>query len=68
MYKNSNKTLGMLYIVFGAFLFLLAAGEWLFKASLAIAAFYIINYGLSLRGMPPLTFYVMRWFSGTRPF
>ena len=68
MYTQNSNTLGTLYIVFGSLLFLSVAGFWLFKVALAFAAYHIVNYGLALRGMPPLAFYVMRWFSGTRPY
>lgn len=68
MYTQNTHMLGALYIAFGVLLFLSIAGFWLFKVALAFAAFHIINYGLALRGMPPLTFYLVRWFSGTRPY
>ncbi len=61
-----NRTQGMLYMGLGMLLFFLSAGTWIIQLGVALLGLYLINYGLSLRGGPPLLFYIMRWFDGTR--
>ena len=61
-----KRTRGMLYIGLGAVLFLLAVGGWLLRIGVAVVGLYLINYGLSMRGMPPLTFHIIRFFDSTR--
>ena len=61
-----NTALGTIYIIFGSLLFILSAGQWMMQLALAALSLYIINYGLTLRGMPPLTLLVLRWFDRTK--
>ncbi len=66
--RVQNTALGTLCIVLGSLLFILSAGQWMIQFALAILSLYIINYGLKLRGMPPLTFLVLRWFDRTKHY
>lgn len=50
-------------MVVGSVLFILIAGDFIARALLAFAALYIINYGMKLRGMPPLMFIAKSWWS-----
>jgi len=58
-----NRFLGILYIIGGAVLFFMVAGEFLLRASIAVIALYLISYGLKLQGYPFTRFIFMaqRW-------
>ena len=47
-----NRLLGILYIIGGGVLFFMVAGEFLFRASIALIALYLISYGFKLQGYP----------------
>ncbi len=66
--QMQSRTLGTMYILFGFLLFILSAGQWMMQLGLAILSLYIINYGLTLRGMGPLPFLILRWFDRTRHY
>ena len=59
---TGNDILGTLCIALGALLFFMVSGFWLFQLSMAVMAYYIINYGLALRGRPPLSYYIRKQF------
>ena len=66
MYQQ-NRWLGLLFIVCGLVGLVFAVGDLLFRIMLGIISLSIINYGLQLRGMPPLQIIVpmlfcRRWF------
>lgn len=54
--STRNSALGMLYIILGFLLFILAIGTWMIRLALAALGIYIINYGLMLRGKPSLKY------------
>ena len=51
---NSNHVLGLLSIVAGIVILLFAVGDLLLRVIIALTALSLINYGLRLRGLPPL--------------
>lgn len=51
---NSNHILGLLSIVAGLVIILMAVGDLLFRIIVALVALSLINYGLRLRGLPPM--------------
>ena len=51
---NSNHILGMACILVGIVVIVIALGDLLFRVVIALAALSLINYGLRLRGLPPL--------------
>jgi hypothetical protein len=65
---NSNHILGFLCIVVGVVIIIWALGDLLIRFLIALAAFSLINYGLRLRGLPPLPILIQlvasrnRWF------
>ena len=62
MYQH-NQWLGLLFIVVGFVGLFFAVGDLLFRVMLGLLALSIINYGLRLRGMPPLQLLVPMMFS-----
>ncbi len=61
-----NSAKGLLYIIGGAILFLLAGAEFIFRAVIVLGAILLINYGLHLRGQPPLWGLVRQWLDELR--
>lgn len=65
---DTNYVIGALCIAAGIVAIIVALGDLLLRVVVGIAAFSIINYGLKLRGLPPLQVYIplvlrkMRWF------
>jgi hypothetical protein len=65
---NSNHVLGLLCIIAGMVIILFAVGDLLLRVIIALAALSLINYGLRLRGLPPLQLLIPmlanrnRWF------
>jgi hypothetical protein len=51
---NRNHILGVFCIVVGGVIVLIALGDLLLRVIIALAALSLVNYGLSLRGLPPL--------------
>jgi len=49
-----NNILGVLCIVGGIAIIMVALGDLLIRMIVALAALSLINYGLRLRGLPPL--------------
>ena len=52
--KNSNHLIGMLCIIAGIIIIIFAVGDLLLRVLAALSALSLINYGLRLRGLPPL--------------
>ena len=57
---------GLLFIVGGLVMLFFALGDLLFRLVLGFIALSLINYGMRLRGMPPLQlllpmFFMRRW-------
>jgi hypothetical protein len=65
---NYNYIAGVLCIVFGIAIIIVALGDLLLRVLIALAALSLINYGLRLRGLPPLQSLILllarqnRWF------
>ena len=65
---NSNHLLGLLCIIAGVVIIILAVGDLLSRVVIALIALSLINYGLRLRGLPPLQLLIPmlanrhRWF------
>ena len=62
-----NKWFGLLFIVFGTVLLFFAIGDLLLRIIIGLCALALINYGLRLRGLPPLQiliplFFARGWF------
>ena len=54
MAMNTNHLLGMLCIIAGLVIILFVLGDLLFRVLVGLMALFLINYGLKLRGLPPL--------------
>lgn len=54
MSKNYNHILGTLSVITGIVVIIIALGDLLVRVLVALAALSLINYGLRLRGLPPL--------------
>jgi hypothetical protein len=52
--KNTNHLLGLLCIITGIAIIVFTLGSLLLKLAIGIMALSLINYGLKLRGLPPL--------------
>ena len=52
--KTTNHLIGTVAIIAGMIIIVLALGELLTRVVVALAALSLINYGLRLRGLPPL--------------
>ena len=57
---------GILYIVAGVFLFVFAGGKFILQVLAALAGLVLINYGLSMRGLPPISVLVQQWLEELR--
>jgi hypothetical protein len=51
---NQNHIIGSLCVVAGIVIIIVSLGNLLVRVAIALAAFSLINYGLKLRGLPPL--------------
>ena len=49
-----NHSLGLLCIIAGMMIIVYSLGDLLFRVAVALMALSLINYGLRLRGLPPL--------------
>ena len=54
MAMNSNHVLGLLCTIAGVAIIVVAVGDLLLRIIIALIALSLINYGLRLRGLPPL--------------
>lgn len=59
--QTQNNILGTLCIIFGALLFFTVSNILLFQLFVTFISYKIVDYGLSLRGQPPISYYVKRW-------
>lgn len=64
--RIKNGTLGVLYILLGALLVLLTIGFWLVRLTLLLVGLYLINYGLTMRGMPDFKVMIIRYMTKTK--
>ena len=68
MTVNKNKLLGFIYVVAGCTIIVLVIGDLLLRLIIALLGLILINYGLRLRGLPPLQILIplmisrKRWF------
>lgn len=51
---NQNHIIGLLCIIAGIVIIVVALGDLLVRVLIALGALWLINYGLRLRGMLPL--------------
>jgi len=63
MPTHFDRIIGLLCITLGIVAVLLAIGDLIMRILLALMGLLIINYGLRLRGMPPLYITIMRMWS-----
>jgi hypothetical protein len=49
-----NHILGTLCIIVGVVVVIIALGDLLLRVIISLAALSLVNYGLGLRGLPPL--------------
>lgn len=61
---TQNDILGTLCIIFGSLLFFAVSNAMLLQLFMAFIAYKIIDYGMVLRGQPPILYYVKRWLNG----
>jgi hypothetical protein len=54
MSKNSNHVLGLISMIAGISIIIIAVGDLLLRVVISLLALSLINYGLRLRGLPPL--------------
>jgi len=54
MSVNYNHILGALCIVVGIVIVMIVLGDLLLRIIIALVALSLVNYGLRLRGLPPL--------------
>jgi hypothetical protein len=65
---NTNHVLGTVCIIGGLILILFTLGDLLVRLIITVCALSVINYGLKLRGLPPLQVLIpllanrRRWF------
>lgn len=65
---NTNHILGLFCMIAGVAIIMVAVGDLLLRLIIALAALSLINYGLRLRGLPPLQLLIPliasrnRWF------
>jgi len=65
---KTNHVLGILCIIAGIIIIIFALGDLLLRLIIALLALSLINYGLRLRGLPPLQLLIPllasrnRWF------
>ncbi len=51
---NYNHIVGLFCIIIGIVIIAVALGDLLVRVLVALAAISLVNYGLRLRGLPPL--------------
>ncbi len=54
----TNQLKGWLFIIVGAFIFFVIAGPVLMQLLIAFCGLALINYGLRLRGRPPIFYFI----------
>jgi len=63
-----DRIFGMICIIFGLALALWAIGDLIFWILVALLGLFVVNYGMRLRGMPPLYITIMRMWSNRYDF
>ncbi len=56
----NNRIIGLVCIIAGLVILFLALGNFLFRLILALLSWSLINYGLHLRGEPPVIVHIIR--------
>lgn len=54
MTVKQNHIVGLVCIIVGAVIAIFALGDLLLRVVIALTALSLVNYGLKLRGIPPL--------------
>lgn len=54
MFYQYKDSIGIVCIIIGLIMIVSVVSQLFFKVALALVAFSLINYGLRLRGLPPL--------------
>lgn len=57
---NFDKIFGIICIVFGLFIALFAIGDLILRLLIAFLGLFLVNFGMRLRGMPPLHLSIIR--------
>lgn len=57
---NFDKILGIIFMAFGLFIAIYALYELIFRIIMAILGLFIVNFGMRLRGMPPIHLSIIR--------
>ena len=60
--QSNSRFFGLIFIVAGLVLFMLAAGELLLRITVALFGLKLVNDGLRMRGMPPVQYMARGWF------
>ena len=58
-----DRIFGMVCIILGLTVALFVLGELIMRILIALLALFVVNYGMRLRGMPPLYISIMRMWS-----
>lgn len=64
--STDKQSRGLLYIILGSILLVVAAGPFILQIMGIIVALFLINTGLHLRRMPPLFILLQEWFEMLR--
>ncbi len=65
---NFDNILGIVCIIFGFFIIGYALGELVFRLLIALIGLLVINFGMRLRGMPPIHIAIIRMWSNRYNF
>ena len=63
-----DRIFGIICISFGLFIALFALGEFILRLLIALLGLFLVNFGMRLRGMPPLYISIMRMWSSRYDF
>ena len=63
---RSDNIIGIILIILGIFLLFSALSPIIIPVFFFILGLYLINYGMKMRRMPPLTLIAMSWWSRFR--
>jgi len=63
---RSDNILGIVLIIIGVVLLIMSLAPLIVPVLFVLLALYLINYGMRMRRMPPLTLIAMSWWSRFR--
>lgn len=63
-----DRIFGIICIIFGLFVALFALGNFILRLLIALLGLFLVNFGMRLRGMPPIHISVMRMWSSRYDF